>query len=158
MYVSEYTYLNRLFSKAHQSCRLCTIVYLVIQQKIGIQCFKLFYVNFQSILNNPKKNKEPKNIKPKTKEPNILNKIATKKAGQSFLYAYSKINDYINNNIFIKIILFIVGLCLILIGIMLLFIPGPGLLLLLIGSLLLCVSSKKIAIFLDKLENRLRNK
>jgi hypothetical protein len=92
----------------------------------------------------------------KNNEKNIFRKILDKKAGKRFSFAYTKINRYINNNFLVKIIFFALGICFICLGFLLLFMPGPGLLFILAGSTLLCVSSKKIALLLDKLEKKSR--
>lgn len=58
----------------------------------------------------------------------------------------------INHNIFMKSFLFTIGIILFFLGVIMLFIPGPGLLFILAGSFLLCIVSKHIANFLDKME------
>lgn len=90
------------------------------------------------------------------KSKHLFYEFFKKKPGRRFLHLYSKVNHSINENIFIRIILFALGLGFVLIGIVLLFIPGPGILTILVGAALLCVISKKIAFFFDKLEKKIR--
>lgn len=55
----------------------------------------------------------------------------------------------------VRLIAIFIGIFFILIGIILLFIPGPGLLFLILGIGLISLSSIKLARFLDKIEFRL---
>jgi len=96
---------------------------------------------------NSKKNKTIKNI-----FYNILNKAP----GRRFTYAYLVINKYINKNAFFRFFSFFLGICLILLSIILMFTPGPGILFFLLGVALLCVSSKKIALLFDQAEKKAR--
>lgn len=86
----------------------------------------------------------------------LLIKAFQKKPGRRFLYSYIKINHLISENLLVKIIFSIIGIFVTIIGIALLFLPGPGILFLLLGALLLSVSSRKVAFSLDKLEHKIR--
>ena len=82
----------------------------------------------------------------------ITKRFLARPAGRRFLYAYLAINKLINRNVLLKFAFFIVGLFSLLLGVIMLVTPGPGLLFIFIGGLLLCVISKKIANFFDQLE------
>ena len=87
----------------------------------------------------------------------IINNIRKQRPGKRFHYIYCYVNSWINENIIIKIILVIIGVFLVLAGIILLFIPGPGLLFILIALMLFCVSSSHVAHWLDKIEKKIHN-
>lgn len=82
----------------------------------------------------------------------LLLEILSKKSGRRFFFAYLKINRLINRNLMVKILFFVTGLVFFLLGVVMLFMPGPGVLFLIVGGLLLCVVSKKIARFFDIVE------
>lgn len=86
----------------------------------------------------------------------ILTNILNKKPGRRFIFAYSKLNKYISGNLFVRIVVFLLGLLLTSVGLVMLFLPGPGLLFILIGIILLCTGSRRIAGLLDKLESSSR--
>ncbi len=85
----------------------------------------------------------------------FIYKILNKKPGRRFLFSYIKINRKIRHNLILKILCSIFGAVFLLLGILMLFLPGPGLLLILLGIVLLCVSSIKIAYFVDRLEHNI---
>lgn len=86
----------------------------------------------------------------------LIYKILNKRPGRRFLYSYIKINRKIRHNLFLKILFSIVGALFILLGFLMLFLPGPGILFMLFGIILLCVSSRKVAYFVDRLEHNIR--
>ena len=76
--------------------------------------------------------------------------------GKRFQHYYHLINRRINHNIYIKTVFVLIGIISLLIGIVLLFMPGPGTLFLLLSALLFCLSSKSIAQWLDQFEEKVR--
>ena len=76
--------------------------------------------------------------------------------GKRFEHYYFLINRRINHNIYFKIIFTVMGILFLLVGFVLLFMPGPGLLFILLGAVLLCLSSRRIAAYLDRLEEKIR--
>jgi hypothetical protein len=82
----------------------------------------------------------------------IFKDIAAKKSGRRFFYAYLKLNQFIEHSLIFKILLIFFGILFLLLGLVMLITPGPGLLFLLIGGVLLCAISKRVAKFIDGLE------
>ncbi|PIZ04466.1 MAG: hypothetical protein COY58_04115 [Gammaproteobacteria bacterium CG_4_10_14_0_8_um_filter_38_16] len=76
--------------------------------------------------------------------------------GKRFQHYYHLINRRINHNVYIKVILIVVGLISFLIGFVLLFMPGPGMLFILMSAVLFCLSSRRLAKFFDKTEEKIR--
>jgi hypothetical protein len=93
----------------------------------------------------------------KKKLKDTLQKAKEKPSGHRFQYAYKAIHKDINKKPWLKIGLILLGIFSILSGIILLFIPGPGLLFILIGLICWAILSKKIAKFLDKSEGYILN-
>ncbi|MDP1573582.1 MAG: hypothetical protein Q8L78_01415 [Coxiellaceae bacterium] len=77
-------------------------------------------------------------------------------SGMRFQAAHVVINRFIRRNIFIKIGLLCVAVVLFLIGVILLFIPGPGILFILTSLMIFSVFSKRLAVVLDRFEVRIR--
>ena len=82
----------------------------------------------------------------------IINRFMARPSGRRFLYAYLVINKIINSNILVRFLLFVLGFIFLLVGVVMIFTPGPGVLFIFLGGLFLCVISKKIAYFFDHLE------
>jgi predicted PurR-regulated permease PerM len=76
--------------------------------------------------------------------------------GKRFQHYYHLINRRINHNIYIKILLTIIALISFLIGFVLLFMPGPGMLFILVSAILFCLISHRLAVFFDRLEEKIR--
>jgi hypothetical protein len=94
----------------------------------------------------------------KRKIKDTIQKVKDKPSGHRFQYAYKVIHKDINQKPWLKIGLILLGIFSILMGIILLFIPGPGLLFILIGLICWAILSKKIAKFLDKSEGYILNR
>ncbi len=88
----------------------------------------------------------------------IIQTIRDKPIGCRFLYGYLWLNHHSNQRVLYKIMLITLSILFIIIGIILLFIPGPGMLFIFIGVVLLAMTSKKMAKFLDACEIKIRNK
>ncbi|OGT26616.1 MAG: hypothetical protein A3I77_07220 [Gammaproteobacteria bacterium RIFCSPLOWO2_02_FULL_42_14] len=86
-----------------------------------------------------------------------LAKFLKHQPGQRFQHYYHLINRKINHNIYMKVVLCAIGVISFLIGIVLLFIPGPGLLFILIGIILFCLISHRFSLFLDRTEEKIRH-
>lgn len=82
----------------------------------------------------------------------ILNRFLARPSGRRFIYAYIAVNKVVNQNIFIKFFLSLIGFVFLMIGFIMLFTPGPGVLFIFLGGIFLCAISKKIAHFFDHLE------
>jgi hypothetical protein len=82
-------------------------------------------------------------------------KILHKKPGRRFLFSYSRINRYIRHNLLLKILFSLFGIIFLMLGFLMLFLPGPGLLFMLLGIVMLCVSSRQIAYYVDRLEHNI---
>src|SRR3990167_9200033 len=82
----------------------------------------------------------------------LTKRFLSRNSGRRFVYAYLAVNKLINRNMIIRFVLFFLGLFFLLLGIIMLVTPGPGLVMIFIGGLLLCVISRKIAHFFDRLE------
>jgi hypothetical protein len=84
--------------------------------------------------------------------------IRNKPIGRRFLYGYFLLNHHNNPCFLYKIMLVILSVSSIVIGVVLLFIPGPGILFILLGFVFMGMLSKNIAKFLDKCEVKIRTK
>lgn len=75
--------------------------------------------------------------------------------GKRFQHYYQLINRKINHNIYLKVLFSIIGSIFFLLGVIMLFTPGPGLLFILLGILLLCLISHRLSIFFDRQEEKI---
>ncbi|OGT47276.1 MAG: hypothetical protein A3F17_08445 [Gammaproteobacteria bacterium RIFCSPHIGHO2_12_FULL_41_15] len=87
-----------------------------------------------------------------------IKKIMQQKSGRRFRYAHLYLKKRWGNHFVLKLILGLLSILSILIGLILLFIPGPGLLFIAIGFMFIAVISFSVAHWLDKLEMFIRKK
>ena len=78
-------------------------------------------------------------------------------SGKRFVHYYDLVNRHIKDNLSIKIFLIAIGVVLFCVGFILLFIPGPGMLFIAISGVLFCLSSRKLALFFDRTEMKIRD-
>lgn len=76
--------------------------------------------------------------------------------GDRFVHYFQMINRRIKENVGVKMVLLAISAILFLIGFVLLFIPGPGIPFILLSIIFFCLVSKKIAVFFDRLEVKIR--
>ena len=84
-----------------------------------------------------------------------MKKIASKPSGSRFRFAYRAMKETVHQHWLIKIILILFGLFVILCGLLMLVLPGPGLLVLALGIALFSLLSYKLAKHLDRIEKAL---
>lgn len=77
--------------------------------------------------------------------------------GKRFTHYYDLVNRHIKYDLSIKILLISLGFASFFVGFILLFIPGPGLLFIAISGVLFCLSSRKLALFFDRIEMKIRH-
>jgi predicted Kef-type K+ transport protein len=85
----------------------------------------------------------------------FFKKALQKKRKHRFLSMYQHFHHYLSENLLIKLSLAFLGSILLGVGIILLFIPGPGILFILLGAGLFCIISKKMVQLMDIVEKKL---
>lgn len=86
----------------------------------------------------------------------ISQRLQRKKSGERFYHGHRLVNRLIRNYTWIKVALFFAGVFLFLLGFVMLFTPGPGLLLIFLGLLCFSLFSQRLARWFDVLENKVR--
>lgn len=97
-------------------------------------------------------------MNPHTKKNSLssfLKKIAAQKSGRRFRFAYRAMKNTIQRHWLIKVVLVLFSLFVILCGLLLLVLPGPGLLVLIFGVALFSLLSYGLAKNLDRIEKTL---
>ena len=77
--------------------------------------------------------------------------------GKRFVHYFELVNRHIKHNLIVKILLIAIGVISFFVGFILLFIPGPGMLFIAISGVLFCLSSRKLALFFDRTEMKMRH-